>query len=204
MPESTTYSSRNISYETLAVIFASSARVAVLRVFMVDPLRTYYQRQLELVTGKAIRGVQRELERLSSIDLLYRHMEGNRAYYKVDMDFPLFAELRGMVLKAGDEMDRLRGHLALEESLRLAFLDSKSDTVLLVSREGESMVIGEHGKFSFETMTSADFEKELAEGASTLERYLARGEDLLGRRDDIIWRRIESAGFDVQKGSGVA
>ena len=53
-----------ISSKTLAVIFASSARVAVLRVFMLDPLRTYYQRQLESATGMAIRGVQRELERL--------------------------------------------------------------------------------------------------------------------------------------------
>ena len=102
----TTKSSHHISSETLSVIFASSARVAILRVFMLDPIRTYYQRQLEQATGMALRGVQRELERLSSIDLLYRHMEGNRAYYRADMEFPLFHELRNMVLKAGDDLDR--------------------------------------------------------------------------------------------------
>ena len=199
----TTKSSHHISSKTLAVIFASSARVAVLRVFMLDPLRTYYQRQLESATGMAIRGVQRELERLSSIELLYRHMEGNRAYYKVDMDFPLFPELRSMVLKTCDDLDRLRGYLALEDSLRLAFRAPRKNRVLLVSW-GECVPSPEgHEAFSFESLSSAAFERTLSEDPASLETYLAQGEDLLGRRDDIIWRNIESAGFDVKKGEGV-
>lgn len=200
----TTKSSHHISSETLSVIFASSARVAVLRVFMLDPIRTYYQRQLEQVTGMALRGVQRELERLSSIDLLYRHMEGNRAYYKADMEFPLFEELRNMVLKAGDDRDRLRGHLALEESLRLAFRDPGENRVLLVTTGEGGLSLEGHDAFIFETLTSEAFERALVEDPSSLELYLSRGEDLLGRRDDIIWRNIESAGFDVKKGAGVA
>lgn len=199
----TTKSSQYISPQTLAVIFASSARVQVLRAFMLDPLRTYYQRQLEQSTGMAIRGVQRELERLSSIDLLYRRMEGNRAYYKVDMDFPLFEELRSMVLKSGDELDRLRGHLALEKSIRLAFRELGEERVLLVTTGEMASSLEGHDTFTFEKITSDDFERTLTEDPSSLETFLARGEDLLGRRDDIIWRRIESAGFDVQKGEGV-
>lgn len=199
----TTKSSRYISPKTLSVIFASSARVQVLRAFMLDPLRTYYQRQLEQATGIAIRGVQRELERLSSIDLLYRRMEGNRAYYKVDMDFPLFEELRSMVLKSGDDLDRLRGHIALEESVRLAFREPQENRVLLVTTGEREPSMEGHDTFIFESLTSEAFERALIEDPSSLETYLSRGEDLLGRRDDIIWRRIESAGFDVQKGEGV-
>ena len=200
----TTKSSHHITSETLSVIFASSARVAILRVFMLDPIRTYYQRQLEQVTGMAIRGVQRELERLSSIDLLYRHMEGNRAYYKADMEFPFFQELRNMVLKAGDDLDRLRGHLALEESVRLAFREPEENRVLVVSVGEEGPSLEEHGAFIFERLTSEEFERTLVEDPSSLESFLSRGEDLLGRRDDIIWRGIESAGFNVKKGAGVA
>lgn len=192
-----------ISSKTLAVIFASSARVAVLRVFMLDPLRTYYQRQLESATGMAIRGVQRELERLSSIELLYRHMEGNRAYYKVDMEFPLFPELRSMVLKTCDDFDRLRGYLALEESLRLAFREPRENRVLLVTWGERVPSLEGHESFSFESLSSAVFERTLSEDPSSLKTYLAQGEDLLGRRDDIIWRHIESAGFEVKKGQGV-
>ena len=192
-----------ISSKTLAVIFASSARVAVLRVFMLDPLRTYYQRQLESATGMAIRGVQRELERLSSIELLYRHMEGNRAYYKVDMEFPLFPELLSMVLKTCDDFDRLRGYLALEDSLRLAFREPRENRVLLVTWGEHVPSLEGHESFSFESLSSAAFERRLSEDPSSLKTYLAQGEDLLGRRDDIIWRHIESAGFEVKKGRGV-
>ncbi len=199
----TTKSSQYLSPQTLSVIFASSARVQVLRAFMLDPLRTYYQRQLEQSTGMAIRGVQRELERLSSIDLLYRRMEGNRAYYKVDMEFPLFEELRSMVLKSGDDLDRLRGYLALEESVRLAFREPQENRILLVTIGGRMPSLEGHDSFIFESMTSDDFERALIKDPSSLETFLARGEDLLGRRDDIIWRRIESAGFEVQKGEGV-
>ena len=139
-----------------------------MRVFMLDPIRTYYQRQLELATGMAIRGVQLELERLSSIDLLYRHMEGNRAYYKVDMDFPLFPELRSMVLKAGDDLDRLRGYLALEKSLRLAFRDPQENRVLLVTTgEGAPSLEG-HDAFVFESLTTEAFERTLLEDPSSL------------------------------------
>ena len=108
-----------------------------------------------------------------------------------------------MVLKAGDDMDRLRGHLALEESLRLAFLEPKKNSVLVVSKRDEELAIEDTEAFTFESMTSAEFERKLAEDPSSLEGYLKRGEDLLGRRDDIIWRRIESSGFDVKKGRGV-
>ena len=199
----TTKSSQYLSPQTLSVIFASSARVQVLRAFMLDPLRTYYQRQLEQSTGMAIRGVQRELERLSSIDLLYRRMEGNRAYYKVDMEFPLFEELRSMVLKSGDDLDRLRGYLALEESVRLAFREPQENRILLVTIGERMPSLEGHDSFIFESMTSDAFERALIKDPSSLETFLARGEDLLGRRDDIIWRRIESAGFEVQKGEGV-
>lgn len=199
----TTYFSQHISSDSLSVIFASAARVAVLRVFMLDPLRTYYQRQLESATGLAIRGVQRELERLSSIDLLYRRMEGKRAYYKVDMEYALFPELRSMILKTGNDLDRLRGHLALEDSLRLAFFQPRGQRVLMVSTgDGVPSVEG-HDRFEFEVLSSEDFERALVEKPESLDTYLKQGQDLLGRRDDIIWRRIESAGFNVKKGKGI-
>ena len=51
----TANSSQNISQKTLSMLFASSARAIVLRLFMVDPYRAYYQRQIEKSTGLAIR-----------------------------------------------------------------------------------------------------------------------------------------------------
>ena len=60
---------------------SSKARARLLRLFLIDPRRPYYQRQIEADTGIAIRGVQRELERLCAVGLVYRWDEGNRSYY---------------------------------------------------------------------------------------------------------------------------
>ena len=58
--------------------------------------------------------------------------------------------------------------------------------------------------YAVEIMTSEELAQALSVRASSLEPYLVRGVDLLGRREDVIWRRIEAAGYTVQKGRGVA
>jgi hypothetical protein len=190
-------------YKALSVLLASGSRVEVLRVFLLDPTRAYYQRQIEAAIGLPIRAIQRELERLSSIGLLYRRVEGNRTYYQVDMGFPLFPELRSLVMKTANEVDLLRGTLALDDSVQLLFLAETRDRALVVTRMGRPPVVITPGGISLDVMTSEDFARALMEKRGTLDAYLLRGEDLLGRREEVIWRHIEAAGFDVQKGKGV-
>lgn len=190
--------------ESLTALFASGARTTVLWLFMVDPTRAYYQRQIEAATGLPIRAVQRELERLSSINLLYRHAEGNRTYYRVDTQFPLFSELRTMILKAGTEIDRLRGSLALEPTVQLAFLNEAMKRVLVVTASTADGNLVLPDGFKAESITREEFLRLLSDKGVTLDPYLREGVDILGRRDDVIWRRIEAAGYLVRKGKGVA
>lgn len=190
-------------HKALSVLLASGSRVEVLRVFLLDPLRAYYQRQIEAATGLPIRAIQRELERLSSIGLLYRRAEGNRAYYRVDTGFPLFPELRGMVLKAANEVDLLRGTLALDDAVLLLFLADTKDRVLVVTRHGRRLAGTVPSAIAVEVMTSEEFVRAIAERRETLDPYLVRGVDLLSRREDIVWRHIEAAGYEVPKGDGV-
>jgi len=195
--------SQHIQPNVLAALFTSTARVAVLRVFLIDPIRTYYQRQLEEATGLPLRAIQRELERLCAAGLLYRRAEGNRTYYQVDMDFVLFPELRSMVLKSLPPVDALRAELALDDAVRLAFLGESRTQVLVVTRSARRIGVSAPAGITVETMTSEEFARALAGKAAALETYLVRGIDLLGRRDDVIWRHIEAAGYDVKKGEGV-
>ena len=188
---------------TLATLFGSVARETVLRVFMLDPLRAYYQRQIEGATNLSIRAVQRELERLASIELLYRHEEGNRAYYQVDMSFPLFPELRSIVLKTSSPADRLRGELAIDESVELAFLCEAEGRALMVLSGDVRPGLAAPNGYTLEVMSMDAFERALAESPDELAPFLDRGVDLLGRRDDVVWRRIAAAGFHVEKGAGV-
>ena len=203
MPVLTTKQRQYTDSDVLRILFTSTARVAVLRVFMLDPGRAYYQRQLEEVTGVPIRGVQRELERFAEAGLLYARREGNRTYFQVDVDHPLFPELRSLVLKTADEADRLHGRLAMDPAVRLAFLRRKEREALVVLSPGASASFENESGFSIESMSSEFFVKRLAERPESLAGFLKDGEDLLGRREDVLWRRIEVAGFDVKKGRGV-
>jgi hypothetical protein len=203
MPITTTNSSQKNPLQVLATIFSSAARVAVLRVFMIDPRRAYYQRQLEEVCGLPLRAVQRELERLAASGLLYRRAEGNRAYYQVDVDFPLFPELRAMVMKSVGDVDAVRAALAWDEGVRLAFLHESGDRVLVVTRAGKRFSGGKQRGIGVEVMTSEEFMRALSDKSEVLNPYLVRGADVLGRREDVIWRHIAAAGYDVKKGEGV-
>jgi len=84
----------------LEVLFTSTARVAVLRLFFLNQGNQYYQREIERETGQPIRAIQREVERLEGIGLLTRSAEGNRVFYRLNPEFRLFAELAALVQKA--------------------------------------------------------------------------------------------------------
>lgn len=189
--------------ESLATLFSSKARATVLKLFMLDPHRAYYQRQIETATGLPIRAVQRELARLTKVGLLYRHAEGNRAYYQVDTQFPLFKGLRSLVLTCSDAEDRVRGELAMDEEVRLAFYNSVESRLLVVAAGSSAPALALPEDIRVDFMTSDQFLAALAEKSSVLEPFLVKGVDLLGRRDDLIWRRIEAAGYTVAKGKGI-
>ena len=170
---------------------------------MLDPTRAYYQRQLEGATGLPIRAIQRELERLDSVGLLYRRKEGNRTYFQVDQDFALFPELRSMVMKAVGPGEQFRGMLALDEGVRLAFLNEGRNEALLVEVPGKRCSTVAPEGIAAQVWGSEQFIQALGGGDPALVPFLKTGTDILGRRDDVIWRHIESAGYNVTKGDGV-
>lgn len=195
--------SQNKMAFALAKIFASEARVAVLRLFLIDPCRAYYQRQIETATGLPIRAIQRELGRLTSINFLYRHEEGNRCYYQVDTQFILFSELRAIFLKTSSDIDNIRGQLATVESVQLSIYFEEENRLLVVTHDEELPELTLPESYKTTVMSSNDFSKSLIESPERVEPYLLNGVDILGRRSDIIWRHIESAGYSVERGKGV-
>lgn len=94
----------------LEVLFSSVARVRILELFLLNPDSRYYQREIERETGQAIRAVQREMGRLTEIELLSRTTEGNRVFYALNPEFPLVGELTGLFQAAF--RDEMRGAAA--------------------------------------------------------------------------------------------
>jgi hypothetical protein len=88
--------------EILEALFSSTARVKVLRLFLLNPGSSFYQREIERETDQPIRAVQREVARLAKMELLSRSKDGNRVFYSLDAGFPLLAELTALFQKASD------------------------------------------------------------------------------------------------------
>lgn len=106
----------------LKKLLTSSARAKVLTLLLMNPASRFYQRQIQSLTGLPPRAVQREMERLESLGLLVREVEGNRVYYSVDRGFALYPELKGLVLKTTGLGDSLREQVSREEDIQLAFI----------------------------------------------------------------------------------
>jgi hypothetical protein len=76
-----------------------------MNLFLANPDRQFYQREIERETGQPIRAVQREVKRLQEIGMLSRSAEGNRVFYRLDPSFALLSELTALFEKAlGEEV----------------------------------------------------------------------------------------------------
>lgn len=95
----------------LEVLISSETRVRLLTLFLMNPGKEYYIRQVERLSGKNYALVRKELARLESFGLLTSEVKGNQTYYAVNRDFFLYPELQRLVLKtegvAGVLRDRL-------------------------------------------------------------------------------------------------
>jgi len=168
-----------------------------------DPDRSYYQRQVEQATGLPLRAVQRELDRLTQAGLLFRREEGNRVYYQVNRDHLLFPEFQSLTLKSAPLPQRIRHDLLEEPGVRLALITPDRRRVLAVVRGSRrSLPTSLHG-LELEVVSGELFLERLGAGDPELTAVLREGRDLLGRRDDVLWRHIEAAGFEVLREPGV-
>lgn len=106
----------------LKLLFSSQARVKILKFFLLNPTTSYYQRELEQHTKLPIRAIQRELARMVELGLLEKRMSGNRNYYQVNRDFPIFLELKSIFLKTFGIGKVLKESLNKREKINFAFI----------------------------------------------------------------------------------
>ncbi len=104
-------------------IFASRTLVALLRLFLLNPDRAFYQRELADAAGTGLYAVQQELTRLERVSLVVKTPRGNRSYYTADRSHPAFEDLKRVVIKTIGLGDTLRSSLApLKDRVRIALV----------------------------------------------------------------------------------
>ena len=87
-------------------------RQRVLAVLFGGPDRSYYSNEVIALAQSGTGAVQRELADLSAAGLLTVRKQGNQKHYQANAQSPVFAELRGLVLKTVGMADVLREALA--------------------------------------------------------------------------------------------
>ena len=107
----------------LEELLGSRARVIILKTFLLDLERDFYQREISTITNLPIRAVQREVERLVKIGLVEKQIRGNRKYYRCRRDFPIFEELKSIILKTVALGNVLKDYLQKKkEKIEFAFI----------------------------------------------------------------------------------
>ena len=90
----------------LDALFPKS-RQAVLATLLMDPAREWYLSDLARHLGVSPSSLQRELARLVAAGILRRRTDGNRIYYRAEIESPVFRDLRGLLLRTAGLRDVL-------------------------------------------------------------------------------------------------
>ena len=98
-------------------------RQGILAALLGQPEKTWYVSELARRMGVPSSSLQRELQDLTTVGILKNHRQGRMAYYQANTDSPVFAELRGLILKTAGLVDVLAEALKpLVAKLRLVFV----------------------------------------------------------------------------------
>ncbi len=143
----------------------SGLQQRLLAVLFGQPDRSFYGNELLRLTGTGRGALQRELEKLVSADLVTVTPIGNQKHYQANAAAPIFAELRGIVMKTLGLADVLRTALnAVADRIELAFVfGSVAKGTDTATSDIDLMVVTE-------TLTYAD----LFEGLAAAEQVLGR------------------------------
>lgn len=74
-------------------LFGSKTRVKLLQLFMSNPNRSFYVREITRKIDEQINSVRRELANLLSIGIITSDNTNNRLYYEVDQQYQFYAPL---------------------------------------------------------------------------------------------------------------
>lgn len=121
-------------------------RQRVLAVLFSTPDRSYYTNEVIALAQSGAGAVQRELADLAAAGVLTVHKQGNQKHYQANAAAPVYAELRGLVLKTMGLADVLRAALAplathIEQAFVFGSIAKQQDTaasdvdLLIVSKD---------------------------------------------------------------------
>jgi hypothetical protein len=84
----------------LKSIITSETRIKLLLKFFLNPATSGYLRQLSQEFGESTNGIRVELNKLCEAKILSARKNGRQKLFRANVDHPLFADIRNIVLKS--------------------------------------------------------------------------------------------------------
>ena len=106
----------------LKTIFGSKTRINILKLFIFNPKREYYVREIERLIKTSFDLVRRELIHLETIGLLKSRVSGKQKYYTLNTEHMLFPEFKSMILKTAGIGDIIQGAIKNRNDILVAFI----------------------------------------------------------------------------------
>ncbi len=106
----------------IAHIFKSKTRSAIFRLYFTNPEAEYYLRELERMLSIPVSMVRKELLRLEDAGIFVFRKRGNLTFFSLNKSYPLFNELKSIVLKTVGAAGLLKAALAKVKGVEAAFI----------------------------------------------------------------------------------
>lgn len=84
----------------LEQLFGSRTRIKLLRLFLGNPDKEYFVRELTRLIDERINSVRRELANLENVGLVSSLARDKKRFYRANGTSPVFEELRALILKS--------------------------------------------------------------------------------------------------------
>jgi len=191
----------------LEYLITSRAKRKLLKLFITNPDRNFYGREISKLTSESPNGVRRELANLEKAGLVKSRSEGNLKYYSLVQSFPFYPELKKIIYATIGLGDYLVEKFKDPHQIELAFIygsvarneeTSRSDIDLFVvgeidEAELHSLVSQVEAdikrSINYVLMSGKEFQRRLNEGETFVKRIMSE-EKIILRGDPNVHRGI--------------
>jgi predicted nucleotidyltransferase len=106
----------------LSNLITSKTRLKILGLFLINPGKEYYLRDIARRLKENINSVRRELKNLEDAGIVKSRREATLKYYAVNKENPIYDELKSIYLKTEGIGDELRKELAKTGKIETAYI----------------------------------------------------------------------------------
>ncbi|MFT7184268.1 MAG: DNA-binding transcriptional ArsR family regulator [Oceanicoccus sp.] len=128
-------------------LFTSKARIKLLTLFLLNPNKEYYVRQLTRELDEQINSVRRELDNLKKMGLLRSRMKSRKKFFTVNVNHVLFRDLRNVIIKARNSSENLVKNIVKMGTVDFLLV---SGVFLLKGGPVDLLIVGEIDKEALE------------------------------------------------------